>query len=170
MYKWRCKQAIPFLSLAFHGEVQPGKVHWGVVGIWLSFEVRSLTGQVQKEGEAFAGPDQGHSSIYRARDTETLAIGTEAGEDPNMEGQVKGVVRMLCIMQSGQPCVKAEQRPYQKWSDDCSTSYHGIPSGPAMPLFGKSDGGINIMRKKECQPEREGSGKMPQLLLETLGR
>lgn len=38
-----------------------------------------------------------------------------------------------------------------------------------MPLFGKSDGGVNIMRKKECQPEREGFGKMPQLLLEPWG-
>ena len=98
MCKWRCKQAIQFLSLAFHGEVQPRQVHWGVVGIWLSFEVRLLRGQVQKEGEAFASPALGHTSIYRARDEETLARGTEAGEDPNTEGQVKGVARMLCIM------------------------------------------------------------------------
>ena len=77
----------------------------------------------------------GHSSIYRARDEETLARGTETGEDPNVEGQVKGVVSMLCIMLSGQPRVKAEPRPYQKWSDDCSASYHGIPSGPVVNIL-----------------------------------
>lgn len=52
----------------------------------------------RKRGKAFAGPALGHCSIYGAGDKETFARETEAGEDPNVEGQVKGVVRMVCVV------------------------------------------------------------------------